>query len=316
MEFPSWIQRFHPLVPLDELVGEINRIYHSFDSKNYDREHLEIDVLWPELWASMVQQLPDRSRWRVLDFGCGTGFEAGQILQHLGPGIDILAGYDPSPEMLAKAKDRFRGNNKVFFTDDLPSLQHGAPYNLLITNSVLHHLVDFAGAVSGLEPFLAGDAYWLSGNEPSARFYKNTECVQLFKEYAAHYERMKWFRPSAYIGKFKSMLGANSLALTAREAVKRGLFAMLPSEPAVAGLVDFHVHQVEDDLRAERGFDLAALEATFKPNWRLQWSKTYSYLGAFGELRAPRQWREKAQSLQQKHPTDGANFCAVWRRNG
>jgi hypothetical protein len=110
------------------------------------------------------------------------------------------------------------------------------------------------------------------------------------------------------------MLGKNSFCATARVALEQGLFAKLPSETAINRLVDFHVHQLEDDVKTERGFDLAKMESIFSPHWLLQWSKTYSYLGAFGELRAPQQWLNKARLLKERFPADGANFCAVWSR--
>ncbi len=314
MESPSWLAPFHPLVPLKSLVEEVNSLYHSFDAKNYDAEHLEIRLLWPELWDEMIQQLPQQNCWQVLDFGCGTGFEAEQLLRHKHVRIDTLVAYDPSPEMLARGKTRLGNDSRVIFSDAFATVKAGGPYNLLITNSVLHHLADFEEVIVSLQPFFSKDACWLSGNEPSARYYKNRECVQLFQEYAAYRERMKWFEPSAYIGKLKSLLGKNSLSATARAALERGLFAKLPSETAIARLVDFHVHQLEDDVNAERGLDLAKMQSIFRQRWSLQWSKTYSYLGAFSELRAPRQWLSKAHLLKEKFPADGANFCAVWSR--
>jgi hypothetical protein len=78
MDFPAWLKLYQPLVPLPTLVEETNRIYHSFDAGNYDADHLEIRQLWPGLWIEMMQHLPVRGIWRVLDFGCGTGFEAAQ----------------------------------------------------------------------------------------------------------------------------------------------------------------------------------------------------------------------------------------------
>ncbi|HWF03234.1 MAG TPA: hypothetical protein VHA06_06075, partial [Candidatus Angelobacter sp.] len=87
-----------------------------------------------------------------------------------------------------------------------------------------------------------------------------------------------------------------------------------PSETAIARLVDFHVQHLSDDINASRGLDLVTMQAAFNPQWSLQWHTTYSYLGAFSELGAPSQWRDKAGLLKTKFPEDGANFCAVWSR--
>jgi SAM-dependent methyltransferase len=316
MEFPSWLVRYQPLVPLKSLVTEINNIYHSFDATKYDLDHAEIRLLWPDLWVEMLHQLPQRDSWRVLDFGCGTGFEAEQLLHAFGSRIDFLVAYDPSQEMLAQSKIRLRNNHKVIFSDKLDKIRAQAPCNLLITNSVLHHLADIEEAISGLQGLLSDDAYWLSGNEPSSRFYRNADCVQLFKEYADDRKRTKWFHLDRYIAKVRSVFGMNSLSATARKALERGLFAMRPSETAIARLVDFHVHHLSDDVNAGRGLDLMKMQLAFSPHWSLLWHKTYSYLGAFSELRAPRQWRDKAMLLKAQFPEDGANFCAVWSRSG
>ena len=314
MEFPSWLSPYRPQVPLKSLVEEVNRIYHSFDAAKYDAEHVEIRLLWPELWAEMMAQLPQRDSWRALDFGCGTGFAAEQVLKNLGPRLNSVVAFDPSQEMAARGKRRLAGNPKVLFSNDLKIVKEHGPYNLLITNSVLHHLPDFEETLLGLQAFLSSDADWLSGNEPSKRFYGNAECVHLYQEYAAHQERRKWLQPSAYVAKLKHTFGVDSLSATSRVAVERGLFGVRPSAATISRIVDFHVHHPEDDVSAGRGFDVSRMQSAFQPHWKLRWSKTYSYLGPFSELQAPRKWREKARLLGERFPGDGANFCCVWSR--
>jgi len=315
MKFPAWLAPYQPQVPLKSLVEEINRIYHRFDAANYDAEHIEIRLLWPELWAEMTQQLPQKDGWRALDFGCGTGFATEQVLRNLGSRLHLVVAFDPSRQMLSNGRNRLQ-NPKVIFSDDISTLTKHGPYNLLITNSVLHHLPDVEETLSQLQPFLSGDAYWLCGNEPSKRFYKNADCVDLFNAYAAYQERSKWIRPGAYVAKLKHTFGRDSLSATSRLALKRGLFTSRPSSTVIARLVDFHVHHPVDEIDAERGFDMTQLESAFKQHWKRRWSKTYSYLGPFSEFRAPRRWREKARLLKENFPEDGANFCCVWSGTG
>ena len=315
MEFPSWLAPYQPRLPLRSLVEEINRIYHYFDAAKYDAEHVEIRLLWPGLWAEMMRQLPERDVWRVLDFGCGTGFATEQVVQNLSSRLNGVVAFDPSRQMLQRGKDRLQ-NPKIIFTDDMNAVEERGPYNLLVTNSVLHHLPDVEETLSKLQTFLSGDVYWLSGNEPSALFYKNPHCVHLFKEYEAYQERKKWLQPSAYVAKLKHTFGVDSFSKTSRVALERGLFALRPSASVISRLVDFHVHHVADDAGAGRGFDLTMMQSAFKVHWRLRWTRTYSYLGPFNELRAPRKWREQARLLQARFPQDGANFCSVWSRVG
>ncbi len=314
VSFPAWLLPYGPLVPLESLVEQINNIYHSFDAGNYDAEHREIILLWPGLWRQMMRQLPERKCWRVLDFGCGTGFAAEQLLQTLGPNIDVLMAYDPSPEMLDQSRLRLQDSRKVIFSDKLPLVGEHGPYNLLITNSVLHHMADIQRAVSNLNADLSDDAYWLAGNEPSVSFYKNDECIHLFEEYSRYRRRIKWLEPSSYTAKLRKMLGRHTLSATARASVARGLFARRPSHAVIDWLVDFHVAHSVDEVTAGRGLDLAKMQTAFTPQWKLLWSTTYSFLGFFSEMTAPQKWRDKAGLLKDRFPSDGANFCAVWSR--
>jgi len=100
------LRPYQPSLPLPELVLAVNNIYHSFEASQYDRRHPEIFTQLPQFWhkmALLAQSVGPSQQWRVLDFGCGTGFEAQQILTHLGKHrIASLTCYDPSPEMMAE----------------------------------------------------------------------------------------------------------------------------------------------------------------------------------------------------------------------
>jgi len=308
--YPSWLSAYQPLVPLPELVEEVNRIYHSFDAKNYDSATVEIERSWPALWKEMVAMLPPRNGWRVLDFGCGTGFEAGQVLRLLGERVASLLAYDPSEKMLAQARNKI-GDSRVKFSAKEADIALNGPYDLLITNSVLHHLPQGAQVISRLDPQLTPDAYWLAGNEPSKRFYQNIECRQVSSRYAEYQQRRKWISQSRYLGWLKGKLKTDSYHKTAKASRERGLFVLTPDWKAISRLVDFHVQHSPED---SRGFDLGQLKSDLKPHWTLLWSKTYSFLGTHAEIKAPKQWRAVADDLRRKFPHDGANFCAVWAR--
>src|SRR5262249_22147059 len=107
-EFPCWLADWEPQLPLPALVEEVNKLFHSFDAAHYDREHPEIFDVLPTLWKEMIDQLPNSKEWRILDFGCGTGFEASQIMRYLGERVAQLTCFDPCPEMVAQCKDRLK----------------------------------------------------------------------------------------------------------------------------------------------------------------------------------------------------------------
>lgn len=315
MEIPAWLAPYEPQIPLNSLVEEVNKIYHSFDAKHYDREHPEIHQQLPAIWGEMISQLPEEPRWRVLDFGCGTGFEALQVLQKLDRKIERLVVYDPSPEMLGKCKQRLHGFPIVSFQEQLePALAQGS-FDLLLTNSLLHHLPDLEQTISFLLPALDPHAYWLAGHEPSARFYHNSECVRLLENYSKYRKIAKWFKPGSYAAKIRLLSGNHKLSATAHAAFKRGLFRAVPSHTAIDMLVDFHVAHSSGEVQEGRGLDFEKLQRLFGRDWKLSWAKTYSFLGPFSEVTAPSRWVKRARMLGQRFPDDGANFCMVWNRN-
>ncbi|HET9282777.1 MAG TPA: class I SAM-dependent methyltransferase, partial [Candidatus Angelobacter sp.] len=262
------------------------------------------------------QHLPDRPAWRVLDFGCGTGFEAGQALQTLGDRVESLTAYDPSPEMLTLCKNRLKASPRVTFCTRWDEFQAQGPFDLLLTNSLLHHLPSIEETLSHLMPVITTDAFWLAGHEPSSRFYSNTDCVDFMNEYARYRQRARWFEPSAYLGKLSRQFGSHPLRKTAKEALKRGLFKKPPSSFVLDRLVDFHVAHSPEEAAEGRGLDFEALESALRPLWRRVSVKTYAYFGSFNPLLAPRRWQERSRQMEQRFPSDGANFSAVWERVG
>src|ERR1051325_9333690 len=147
-----WLLPYQPRVDMDTLIQEINRIYHAVDADNYDSDLIEIRQLWPALWAQMLEHLPQRKSWRVIDFGCGTGFAAEQVLRFLGNKVTALMAYDPCERMLDKARKRLGADKRFIITSNESNLLCRAPYDLLITNSVLHHLPNAAKEIFALQP--------------------------------------------------------------------------------------------------------------------------------------------------------------------
>jgi trans-aconitate methyltransferase len=166
METPDWVARFGPRVPLESLVEEVNKIYHSFDAAQYDHEHPEIHEQLPPIWDEMIAQLPHSGPWNVFNLGCGTGFEASQLLGRLGDKVGKLVTYDPSPEMTEICRARLEKFPQVVFSSGLDEVRPHGPYNLLLTNSLLHHLPNIAETIKSLQPSLTSDAVWLAGHEP------------------------------------------------------------------------------------------------------------------------------------------------------
>jgi len=314
-EFPSWLAKFEPQMSLTLLVEEINNIYHSFDARIYDREHPEIHEALPSIWAEMISILPLRTDWRVLDFGCGTGFESVQLLRALGDRVQKLVCYDPSEEMLGQCRSRLRGVPSAIFGSTFGEIEDQGPFDLLLTNSLLHHLPDIYQTIDSLLPILTSDSAWLAGHEPSARFYRNGECVRFLDQFARYYRWSRFLRPKSYISKLHHTFRPHPLRATAEAAFRKGLFKQKPPSLVIDRIVDFHVPHSAEEVADGRGLDFEQMRMDLTKDWQLSWVRTYSFLGPFKPSNAPKRWLRRSYKLAEQYPNDGANFCTVWFRN-
>jgi len=317
------LQRYRPALPIPQLVAEINKLHHEREAAIYERTHPEIFEQLPALWREMIAVSQPflggrQSKLRILDFGCGTGFEARQCLQALGASrIGRLVCYDPSPHMIEQCRRALecRGVPAEYATD--PEALDGE-FDLLITNSVLHHIADPLAAIAGLMPLLAPTAVWLNGHEPSRRYQANPECRALLKRYDARYRWRRLLDARRYARRALRFARLAELPedYAARRAFEHALFARRPPARLVSRLVDFHVvlDDAESEAGARRGLDFMALKAAWRGQWELLWRRTYAFLGPHYPPSLPARWRDEASLLAGKYPDDGANCCLVWRR--
>ena len=314
-------ERYEPQRPINDLIVELNRLYHDYEARTYDSYHPEINAQLQPIWQQMVQIAsglqPDKT-FRVLDFGCGTGFEASQLLAHLQQGtITQLVCYDPSPQMLGRCRLRIGSlAPQASFTTELADIERpDNAFNLVITNSLLHHLPDPLQTIMGLVPWLAPGAIWLSGHEPSKRFYRNSDCDRTYKVYLAEKRWRKYLSPGRYYRRLKTVpFGGSPARRTAIAAVNAGLFKKRPPASLIVRLVDFHVPSSAEETESGRGFDFESMQQTLADSWALRWIQTYSFMGPEYEGRLPRRWSRSCQNLAVRFPLDGANFCSVWQR--
>lgn len=313
---------FGPKRPLAELVVDLNRLYHAVEAESYDHSHPEIFAQLPELWRSMIEQarpiLPSEPL-TVVDYGCGTGFAASRVVAELGPErIAELICYDPSPEMLARCRERFRSAAmpvRFCTTEAEWGADRVARIDVLLTNSLLHHLPDPVAMARGLRARMGDQAVWLAGHEPSVRFYRNPECVDLWQRFERRRRWRRYLSPSAYweVGKRVLGVGAEPASVAARQAYAKGWFQVRPSPAAIGRVVDLHVAASPAEVAAGRGLDVERLATDLTGAWSLVWTKSYSYLGNVAEAHASATWQRACAELARRHPRDGANFCAVWR---
>jgi ubiquinone/menaquinone biosynthesis C-methylase UbiE len=317
-EIEKLLRPYGPALPVAELVEEINRLFHDVHAADYDTVHPEIFAQLPSLWAEMTELAMANlagSRLRVLDFGAGTGFASEQILRHVpSEYIERLTCYDLSEKMLAVCRSKidrlFPSASYCANFEVLNSNPSSGPYNVLLTNSVLHHLADPVGAIEKLHPVLSAGAVWLAGHEPSSRFFANEECRK-------HFERFKWTKllvPRNYLEKLRPLVKPTGYEGVAAAATSNGMFRRMPPGRVISRLVDLRVAYSAQEAAAGFGMDFEKLAVDFAETWQLKWVRTYSFMGDIYESNVPSIVRRRCREVELKFPRDGSNFCAVWTR--
>ena len=314
---------YSPQVPIEELVVQLNRFYHAREAAEYDNQHPEIhDELVP-VWQYMLEAgLPEiKGRpLRVLDFGCGTGFEA-NILIEAGcvSRVGELVCYDLSPEMLDVCRQSLENSPiPVKYTADRDELfNQSEPFDVLITNALLHHLTDPLVTINELLPILTDDAIWIAGHEPSSRFYKNEQCWNTLDEYQHSRKYQKYVTPSKYVGALKRIIDPDSDPAegTAREALRLGLVKKKLTREIIDRAVDCQVPHSPEEAYCGRGLDFVEMEKELAGKWDLVWKKSYNFMGPYLLRDLPDKWRLLGRQLQECHPDDGASFCSLWVRS-
>jgi SAM-dependent methyltransferase len=305
---------YGPTRPIPELVVEVNRLFHAIGANFYDGSHPEIHQQLPPVWRDLLAQvqIPAGRQWSLLDFGAGTGFATAQAINELPKGtLKRTVCVDLSSEMLAHCRTRISPlMPQAEFLEDLPTQ---GPFDLLLTNSVLHHLPDVDAQLARIEPLLAPDAWWVLGHEPSSRFYRNVELRGHFDAYMRQLRWQRFFRPGLYLARLRLFAGDPRRA-AARASVAAGLFQREPDPETIDRLVDFGVAHSLKEVEAGRGLDVRELECRFAGRWELVAVRSYSFMGSVFEGRLPGSWQSRCRDLARRFPEDGANFCAVWKR--
>lgn len=304
-----------PTLELPELVVEVNRVFHAFEASRYDDRHAEISEQVPVRWRELFGSLPiaNEAQWSLLDFGAGTGFATLQAVACLPKEkIGRVVCVDTSREMLARCRERLSTLlPQAEFHQQLPE---AATFDLLLTNSVLHHLPDVDTEVRRIERLLAPKAWWIQSHEPSTRFYRNPELRAHHEAFLRHDRWARFFQPRRCFGALKQLFGRDPYRLAARECVARGLFELEPDVATISRLVDFGVAHSLEEANEGKSFNLQELQRLFAGRWRLVAACSYSFMGSRYEGRLSPKWQERCAAMARRFPDDGANFGGVWRR--
>jgi ubiquinone/menaquinone biosynthesis C-methylase UbiE len=313
-----------PSLPLSELVRALNLIYHEIEAKHYDRNH---DEIWEQELPIFRELIGIASRdlkgpgISLLDYGCGTGFGCYQAARVLEPSaIGELVCVEPSESMLAKCRERL--SNLVpgvrYFTDGKAFCggeEWVDRFDLVITNSVLHHLYEWQAVLRGLLRFVKTGGYYLMGHEPSSRYYGNAACQM---HYGAYLRERSWrrfltLRNWRRLVRRKLRLEVDVLRETASAAVQAGLTASPLPGQIVGELVDYHVPHARG-ARSAQALEFEEIARDSSWGLTLVAVRSYGHIGGLSTASLPRKWRRIAELLSSTYPLDGASFCALWKK--
>lgn len=315
-------------MPLDDFVAIVSNAYHELESPFYDTAHPE---LFQYVAPAMEDFLPTALSFkqgktlRTLDAGCGTGFASAVLMKKAGSRIGELVCADPSPHMLDQCRRKLRGHSNVSYRlGGIEALgDQQARFDLVITSSMLHHIVQVADFLARLLPLVAPGGFYLMLHEPSRRFYRNPECMRLLAKCSAKARRRplsRYVDPRAYVRALRRVIrwrGLDSIQQqTSRRLHRRGVTQNPLREEEISVLVDVHAPPLRSDAWPswQGGFDIDELRGGCLSALSLLALRSYGFLGPLYENQVPKRCRQEAQQLAERFPDDGAMFCALWRK--
>lgn len=310
----------------EEFCKVVSDFYHEIESSYYDQVHQEIfEDQTVGAWRAALQGAAPHfpNRLRVLDIGCGTGFAAQTVLQTLGTSrVEQLVCIDPSLHMLAICEKKLATYpcNKCFQHADIAQLIEERPvFDLIVTNSVIHHVFDLGAFLGCLDRVLTPGGVYICGHEPSARYYTIPEMKQWRRRFNRYMRWKRGLKPKQLLKRLLSGMGLIARGMSISDKVNEHLITVGYIKTALAGnalhkMVDIHVPQSTGEfLWGLPGFSPEAILKEYLPKYNSVFSTTYHHikapLNALGFY-----WRHVNNRLKQRHPDGGADIIMAFRK--
>lgn len=154
-----------------EKIARINAQYHDMLAPVYDtfKEQNHPKVL--DFYKLLIKKIykkyitDEKKTLKILDFGCGTGY----LEQFLKPKQNKITGIDVSSKMLSLAKKKYPNVN--YKKQDIYQFKAHEKFDLIVENSVLHHLKDYEEVLVTCSKLLKPSGVFFGGAEPNYYCY-------------------------------------------------------------------------------------------------------------------------------------------------
>ncbi|WP_165066844.1 class I SAM-dependent methyltransferase [Paludisphaera rhizosphaerae] len=316
-------------VTLEEFQAAINLIFHDIEATVYDVVHRRGWIDLPREFGRLARAAglgAGRRGLRLLDVGCGTGRGTALILRSpLGPRVSQVDLLDTSARMVEKALHRARSwpvsvASHVGSVDDLDG---AGEFDLILTNSVLHHIPDPPRMLACFVELLSPGGHYFQMNEPHSDALSGKVLPERVRELSAYNAAASCSLPARLasgIGACRERVrrGLGSIRTTAgdsyayldqvnRALLAQGVIRVPLTEDEIWSVTDIHDHSaggvgIPDMAEALDGCELVA--------WH-----TFAFFGALrGQL--PARFRRREDRLAADEDRDGSKIASVWRRAG
>lgn len=321
----SYLTSVGATLPPLEFIGVVSNLYHDFEAASYNNRHPEIfKSVTIRQWRKMLQRIEHTlpAKVAVLDLGCGTGFASMIVLDALSPQrIQLLVGADPSVEMLKKSRSTLGSTAYMneFVCGFIEAFhQSDARFDLIITNSVVHHVFDLSRFFEGVHALLNPEGFYIAGHEPNTHYRTNRWVYGLNR---LHNHSIKWRRqlkPRVMARTLLRKAGLKPMPISIPDQINqalldKGIIHRKLDPPAIIRMVDIHVPTAKPSpyLWGLAGLDAATL-LNYIPGFTLIEAQSYHHIKGYTRLQFP--WNVIDKTLAQVYPQAGADFIALYQK--